>query len=761
LPVTRQAIFEAEDRRAPTAAEVKLLVDGTRHASEAIQRMAVRALGRLERPAVVPDIVPLLAAPSASVRAEAANALGQVAPAVDRAREDEIPALLISRLEAERDPVVRGVLCQTIGRLPYSTPESARHAEAALLGASVPPVGATAPVPLAVLHGAAKGFESLIRRNAKLLPPTPETVQRLRWLVVNRRNGPPADEVETAGRVRRLALAALTFARQADQDTIVAAAGDPDMQVRRLALMALAAAAPASVPDDVRGRVIRGGLADREYVVRYEALRVHGRSLTSATAEWDPVFAALSDPSPHVALLAIDLLGNAQARPDTAIERLRLEAGTLPSPRTAPAAPAGGGRAAASTDWHRAARALVSLAKIAPDVAMELLPAFADSPLWPVRMYAARAAAIVRDADRLSRLVTDTRDNVREAALGGLRTLKGHDADDLYIAALQRTDYQVILTATRALEKTPQPARAVPPMLAALSRISAERRDTSRDPRMALLARIGELGQPGDARALIPYTTDFDPQIAAAAAALIGKWTGQAPAIAPRPLPIERVQLADIERLRSARAVVTMAGRGVFELELLTDDAPATVARFVRLARAGYYNGLTFHRVVPNFLLQGGSPGANEFMGDGAYLRDELGLQPHVRGSVGISTRGARHRRRADLSGSRRQRAAGSRLHRVRSCRRRSRCAGPRPRVRRHRTHRHRHAIASAEVGACYSGDRLTRTRPCIFGPGMAVTMEAGSSDPALRGHESLELRGRYDRRSRARSAGSEDPAST
>jgi cyclophilin family peptidyl-prolyl cis-trans isomerase len=86
--------------------------------------------------------------------------------------------------------------------------------------------------------------------------------------------------------------------------------------------------------------------------------------------------------------------------------------------------------------------------------------------------------------------------------------------------------------------------------------------------------------------------------------------------------------------------VVTMAGRGAFEIELLTDDAPATVARFVRLAKAGYYSGLTFHRVVPNFLIQGGSPGANEFMGDGPYLRDELGLQPHVRGSVGISTRG-------------------------------------------------------------------------------------------------------------------------
>jgi cyclophilin family peptidyl-prolyl cis-trans isomerase/HEAT repeat protein len=640
LTVTRQAVFETEDRRAPTAADVKVLVDGTRNASDAIRRMAVRALGRLERPSLIPDIVPLLAATSAAVRAEAANALGQVALSVALARQGELPALLISRLEAERDPVVRGVLCQTIGRLPYSTAEGARRAEASLLSASVPPAGTAAAAPLAILHGVAKGFESLLRRNAKLLTPAQDTVQRLRALAVDRRNGHTADEVETAGRIRRLALGALAAAKQADQDTIAAAAGDPDMQVRRIALLALAVAAPASVPDGVRERLIRGGLADREYVVRDEALRVYGRSLTSEAADWNPVFAALADPSTHVALLAIDLLGNAVARRDAAVERLRREVATLPE---APATSTGGrsgSRAATAPEWHRSAHALVSLAKIAPDAATEILPVFVASPLWPVRMYAARAAAIVSDADLLLRLAADPRDNVRDAALGGLRTLKGHDADEVYIAALQRPDYQLVMTAARALEKTPQPAAAVAAMLAALARITADRRDTSRDPRMALIAGIGEVGQPGDAQALMPYTTDFDPQVAAAAAALIGTWTGQSPAVAPRPLSVDRPMLTDIDRLRSARAVVTMAGRGAFEIELLTDDAPATVARFVRLAKAGYYSGLTFHRVVPNFLIQGGSPGANEFMGDGPYLRDELGLQPHVRGSVGISTRG-------------------------------------------------------------------------------------------------------------------------
>ena len=82
-----------------------------------------------------------------------------------------------------------------------------------------------------------------------------------------------------------------------------------------------------------------------------------------------------------------------------------------------------------------------------------------------------------------------------------------------------------------------------------------------------------------------------------------------------------------------------MASGGVMDLRLLADDAPATVVRVTGLAKIGYYNGLTFHRVEPTFVMQGGSPGANEYMGDGLYLRDEPGLA-HNRGTVGISTRG-------------------------------------------------------------------------------------------------------------------------
>jgi cyclophilin family peptidyl-prolyl cis-trans isomerase len=101
------------------------------------------------------------------------------------------------------------------------------------------------------------------------------------------------------------------------------------------------------------------------------------------------------------------------------------------------------------------------------------------------------------------------------------------------------------------------------------------------------------------------------------------------------PVPVKPVGPVTARRIR-----ITMQRGGTFELALFPDEAPATIARVAALAKKGYYNGLTFHRVVPNFVLQGGSPGANEYMGDGPFMRDELGLRSHARGTLGISTRG-------------------------------------------------------------------------------------------------------------------------
>jgi cyclophilin family peptidyl-prolyl cis-trans isomerase len=65
--------------------------------------------------------------------------------------------------------------------------------------------------------------------------------------------------------------------------------------------------------------------------------------------------------------------------------------------------------------------------------------------------------------------------------------------------------------------------------------------------------------------------------------------------------------------------------RGEFDVELFAADAPLTVENFVNLARAGFYDGTTFHRVIPGFMAQGGDPTGTGRGGPGYQFGDELG----------------------------------------------------------------------------------------------------------------------------------------
>jgi cyclophilin family peptidyl-prolyl cis-trans isomerase len=83
-----------------------------------------------------------------------------------------------------------------------------------------------------------------------------------------------------------------------------------------------------------------------------------------------------------------------------------------------------------------------------------------------------------------------------------------------------------------------------------------------------------------------------------------------------------------------------MRGGRALTIRLYAELAPTTVARFVAQVNGGEWNGRTFHRVEPGFVVQGGSPAANEYAGAAAFTRDELSSLSHVRGTIGISTRG-------------------------------------------------------------------------------------------------------------------------
>jgi peptidyl-prolyl cis-trans isomerase B (cyclophilin B) len=83
--------------------------------------------------------------------------------------------------------------------------------------------------------------------------------------------------------------------------------------------------------------------------------------------------------------------------------------------------------------------------------------------------------------------------------------------------------------------------------------------------------------------------------------------------------------------------VITLEKGGEIRLELYPDDAPKTVENFVTLAKKGFYNGLNFHRVVPDFVVQGGCPKGNGTGGPGYTIKAEFNKQKHVRGTLAMA----------------------------------------------------------------------------------------------------------------------------
>ena len=593
-----------EDARAPLPEDLSALVALARSGNVGVQRAAVRALGRLERRDVVTDLLQYLQARDAGVSEEAASSLvlalrGEPLPGVPAEQQTQAVIEALSATSSEAS-------YRALGRLPYTTAgqfrQAERHLAAAISSRATPRVG-----PL-------RGLESLARLNRKLLPFEDATVDSLREVAVGR--GP----AYTAA-VRRNAMAALTASQGADTNTVATAIKDDEPEVRRLAALALAGAGSA-IEGTRRIELLKDALADRSPMVRLEALKGWVRRGVPEQG-CALVMSALSDQEPTVFLYAMDALGD-QCKDEVLItDRLTAEAR---SP-------------AATGAWQREAHALVSLAKRAPDRAEISMTGFVSHGRWPVRMYAARAAAVMNDSTSLSRLVLDDDDNVREAALPALRRLLGPASNDAFVAALGRQDYQLLRTAARELKGSP-PSQALASALgAALERVTAEKKETSRDPRMAIIDRLGELGTEKEASWLRPLLRDFDPVVAAAAAELLRKWTGEEVVVDSQLLPRMSLPTAG-ELAEDVQAVVTMESGRSFTLLFETAKAPLARTRFVRLSRDRYYDGLTFHRVVAKAFIQGGSPRANEYGGDRLYMRDELGLEMHTRGSVGISTRG-------------------------------------------------------------------------------------------------------------------------
>jgi len=552
VPVDR-AVLDAEQAR---AAGVPALTRFAQGRDVRAQRLAARALGRLEDPAQRETLVPLLTARDAGVRRAAAGAMAQL-----RATHD-----YSSLLRTERDPEVRAALFEAAGR--------ARITEA---NAEPTLVGGLRDLRAMGRLGAARGLESLLRLGGDSLKLQPSTLSGIEAAFL----------ASTDASLRQILLLTLNRARYTTPALVTAARRDRHPEVRRL-VARQSAAALANDPSPM---------------VRYEALRF--------AATCADVYGFIADADEHVALGAIEATGRREG-----CDRARLAA-LVTTGRT----------------WRMRSLALV-WAAMEDAERLRAIRTMARDTIWQVRVAVATAARLAKDSATVATLVRDSNPNVVIAAMtraeDAVRNLRSDHAG-LALASAN-------LLMNQQTELRPQLARVT----GAYLRLAGDGSMTMRDPRVALLKLIGTVPDTSTNALLRDALYDRDPAIAAEAARILTARTGTAVAAGTTALPIPPIPPASyIRGLAGASARIRMRGLGTMTVNLLTDEAPVTVGVFAQLAESGQYNGLTFHRIVPNFVVQGGSPGADEYDGrTREFLRDEVGFARNARGTIGISTRG-------------------------------------------------------------------------------------------------------------------------
>jgi cyclophilin family peptidyl-prolyl cis-trans isomerase/HEAT repeat protein len=296
--------------------------------------------------------------------------------------------------------------------------------------------------------------------------------------------------------------------------------------------------------------------------------------------------------------------------------------------------------------WIRGA-ALPVLARIDRDEFALVLSGLDRDPVWSVRASLAAALGEARDPVSLGILFEMLKDEdarVLPAVLEALRKVRGRDAAETLVRHLEHPDFAVRAAAAEGLAALKTEGQSA--ALAAAYRRSLP--DIDLDARLAL---VGALSVQKDelARETLLDAARGDPSRVVrerAGAALEG---GESrPAAGPEALdrpPLDyRVAMAPYDPLPDVplftpRAVVHTA-RGRIEIHLNTVEAPLTCASFIALAHRGFYDGLSFHRVVPNFVVQGGCPRGDGHGGPGYTLRCEIGQRPYGRGAVGMALQG-------------------------------------------------------------------------------------------------------------------------
>jgi cyclophilin family peptidyl-prolyl cis-trans isomerase/HEAT repeat protein len=571
-----------------------------RDPDRSLRRRAALAAGRIGDPALVPVLVEMMNDQEAEIRQMSAFALGLIG---DRQATDRLVASL-----KDSEVVVRLRSAEALGRI--GDARAAGDVAAFVLGAV--PAGA-APV---TIRGDDPGSAS-----------DP-------W--VELRSG-------------LFALAALKDAKAAE--SVLLAQGKPRFDWWAATWTAMRLELPSLRP------VLTAAAASSDPLSR--AIAVKGLGALQDASAFDTVAGLVRDPSEAVAATALKALGvmgdprgtavaaSMLASPNPVLKREALRAlAVLPGDRSQRfrIVPYVGEK----QPWLRGP-ALRALARADKDEFALVLSGLDPDPDPSVRAALAQGLGDVGGELGASILLSQLKDEdprVVPSILEALRTARGPDAADTLRRHLEAPDFAVRAAAAEGLVALK--LQGLTPALVSAYRKSLP--DVDLDARLSLVEALKTQTDAAARDGLLEVVRADPARVvrARAAAALRSRGETTVPDAGPEAaaLPAADYRLAmepfDVvpgRALYSPRAIVHTR-YGKIEIVLDVVETPLTTASFIDLARRGFYDGLTFHRVEPNFVIQGGCPRGDGNGGPGYALRCEIAQRPYGRGAVGMALSG-------------------------------------------------------------------------------------------------------------------------
>jgi cyclophilin family peptidyl-prolyl cis-trans isomerase/HEAT repeat protein len=545
-----------------------------------------------------------LATLSPAVRARAAQVL---ASNVDAAA---LP--LISRYATDNDPRIREQAMLAAGRLGPSALNLALYG----LNDSSPLVRQAAA--WAACHGGDRAFEPLSKRlKAERNPSVLVTLLANLWRL---EDSPwPAAVAAFAGSsdvdLRRAAAYSLSRTGEAAaRDAQRRLAADAEPVIRATVLGGFATGA-LEQPDL---HVVLAALEDTDWRVRAAACQVltSRDEIAIPAASGQKVVADFSSKHPHLAVSALAAAG-AQASVGTTVELLAVVNGGEPS---------------------LASEALAALAQRDPAAARKVARRWIGSPeLWRHR---AAARVAVASGPEIERSVAADRDaGVRLAWIGALDGEQTIERRELLLGLLESDPDPAVRAQALSLLRE---AGAAPDVENLVELFASWKGDEMGDARgEAIISALAAAGTESERDGLLALGLE-DADSAVAAMVVNGARNLGLEVALPGREPrhgtrwYENLDTWTVE----PRFLDVITDRGSFRIRLDVDSAPITSREIWDLAVDGFYDGLDFHRVVPNFVIQGGDPRGDGWGGPGFALPDEPSLIPFDSWRVGIATSG-------------------------------------------------------------------------------------------------------------------------